>query len=104
MGCRASGWATSWGAILADELDRTVAGEVLFKGPTTGLDELAPEVEICGVTVPLSSGGDFYDPLGAPLSLSEFFQGLQIGVSVTVMDWMDADDTAIDVADEAKLE
>jgi len=100
---RIHGVKQSSGVVLADELDRKVAGDVHLKGPATGFDELAPEVEICGVTVPVSSGADFFDPFGAPLSLSEFFQGLQIGVEVKVMDWMDADDTAIDVADEAQL-
>jgi hypothetical protein len=94
----------SSGEVVARELDRTDATDVFLRGPLTGFDEAVPDMEIAGVNVPLSGATDFYDLLGAPLSLAEFFQELRLGRELGVMDWMDADDTAIDVADEAELE
>jgi len=94
----------SSGEVVADELDRTDATDVFLRGPLTGFDEAVPDVEIAGVHVPLSGATEFSDPLGAPLSLAEFFQDLRLGRELNVMDWMDADDTAIDVADEVELE
>jgi hypothetical protein len=94
----------SSGEVVAGELDRTAATDVFLRGPLTGFDEAVPDVEVSGVNVPLSGAADFYDLLGAPLSLAEFFQELRLGRELGVMDWMDADDTAIDVADEAELE
>ena len=92
------------GEVVAGELDRTAATDVFLRGPVTGFDEAVPDVEIAGVNVPLSGATEFSDPLGAPLSLAEFFQDLRLGRELNVMDWMDADDTVIDVADEAELE
>jgi hypothetical protein len=81
-----------------------VARDVVWQGPTTGLEERVPEVEISGVNVPLSLASGFSDPPGGPLSMAEFFQGVHLGGELKVVDWMDGDDTAIDLTDEAHLE
>jgi hypothetical protein len=92
------------GVVLADNLKRIPADDVVLRGPLGGFDEGALEIAICGVGVPVSGASAFYDDLGAPLSSSEFFAALRLGAGVTVVDWLDADQTTIDVADEAELE
>lgn len=97
------GAPSSAGSIVASELRRIDTSDVRLLGLVTGFDEARREVDVFGVSVSVDATTNISGDLGASLSLPELFSTLALGDIVSVVDTVDADNTAIDVADEFEL-